>query len=141
LPNALQQLEPLAGVALPLQPCLRDIWHDHVLFTANEVTGIVDFGGLDIDTPATDIARLLGSLVGDDREGWQTGLAAYSTVRPLTADELRAATALDASGTVLAGCNWLRWVYIESRQFEDRRQIIDRFRRILMRVVNRATIP
>ena len=66
VPRAIAQLEPLANVPLPLQPCLRDIWHDHVLFTGDEVTGLIDFGAVDIDTPATDIARLLGSLVGDD---------------------------------------------------------------------------
>ena len=63
IPRAIAQLAPLAGAQLPLQPCIRDIWHDHILFTGNRVTGIVDFGALDIDTPATDIARLLGSLV------------------------------------------------------------------------------
>jgi Ser/Thr protein kinase RdoA (MazF antagonist) len=133
LPRALAQLDPLAHVALPLQPCLRDVWHDHVLFTGNEVTGIVDFGAVDFDTPATDIARLLGSLVGDASAGWQMGLTAYSTVRPLSADEMRAVTALDASGTLLAGGNWIRWIYIEGRQFENRAQIIERFRTILHR--------
>ena len=78
-----------------------------MLFTGDEVTGIVDFGGVDIDTPATDIARLLGSLVGDDEAGWREGIAAYSAVRPLTADEELVAKALDTSGLIVAGCNWL----------------------------------
>ena len=84
LPRAMGRLEPLATVSLNLQPCLRDIWHDHVLFTGDKVTGMIDFGAVDIDTPATDIARLVGSLVGDDAAGWQSGIAAYSDVRPLT---------------------------------------------------------
>jgi homoserine kinase type II len=137
LPNAAQtaieQLEPLAHVRLPLQACLRDIWHDHILFTGNDVTGIVDFGAIDIDTPATDIARLLGSLVGDDSEGWQTGLAAYSAVRQLSSEESAAVVALDKSGVVLAGCNWIRWIYVEGRDFENRQQVTDRFRMIVRR--------
>jgi Ser/Thr protein kinase RdoA (MazF antagonist) len=131
--RASAQLEPLAAISFPLQPCLRDIWHDHVLFTGDDVTGIIDFGAVDIDTPVTDIARLLGSLVRDDANGWRTGLAAYSEVQRLTDVEVRAARALDTSGTVVAGCNWLRWVYIDGRRFENRRQVIERFRRIVAR--------
>ncbi len=133
LPRASGQLEQVSTMPLPLQPCLRDIWHGHVLFTGENVTGIIDFGAMDIDTPATDVARLLGSLVGDDEVGWQTGLCAYSTIRQLSADEERATKALDATGTIVAGCNWLQWIYVEGRKFEDREQIIERFRRIAAR--------
>jgi Ser/Thr protein kinase RdoA (MazF antagonist) len=131
--RAIRRLIPLAGVAPRLQPCLRDVWHDHILFTGDEVTGIVDYGGMYIDAPATDVARLLGSLVGDDAAGWREGIAAYSAVQPLSAEEELAATALDASGTILAGCNWLRWIYVEGRKFENRGQVIERFRRIVDR--------
>jgi Ser/Thr protein kinase RdoA (MazF antagonist) len=156
IPHAIAQLEPLAATPLPLQPCLRDIWHDHVLFTGNEVTGIIDFGAVDIETPAADIARLLGSIIvaeaasfgeqvrnfGEqtgsllhvDPTGWQTGLAAYDAVSPLAAEERRAITAFDTSGTLLAGCNWIRWIYIDGRQFENREQVIERFRRIVARI-------
>jgi homoserine kinase type II len=140
LPRAIEMLRPLQGVSLPLQPCIRDIWHDHVLFTNNLVTGIVDFGAVDIDTPACDVARLLGSLVDDDPGGWQTGLAAYSKHRPPSADESAAVRALDASGTLLAGCNWIRWIYIEGREFENPKQVVERFRRILSRTSNLASI-
>ncbi|MEX0613942.1 MAG: phosphotransferase [Pirellulales bacterium] len=133
VPSALAQLEPLAKFPLPLQPCIRDIWNDHVLFTGDEVTGIIDFGALDIDTPATDLARLLGSFVGDDAAGWQIGVAAYSAIRTLSPEESLAVFALDASGTILAGCNWIRWIYVENRQFEDHAQVVERFRRITHR--------
>jgi Ser/Thr protein kinase RdoA (MazF antagonist) len=127
-------LEPASHAPLPLQPCLRDIWHDHILFTGDEVAGIIDFGAAHIDTPATDIARLLGSLVGDDRALWQSGLAAYESIRPLSENERTAIPGLDASGTVIALCNWIRWIYIERRQFENRQQVVDRFARLLNRL-------
>jgi homoserine kinase type II len=133
LPRAIERLGPFANVQMKLQPCLRDIWHDQVLFTGNQVTGIIDFGAVDVDTPATDIARLLGSLVGDDAAGWRTGLDAYSTVRPLAAAEESAVRALDASGTILAGCNWIRWICIDRRRFEDGARILERFERIVRR--------
>jgi Ser/Thr protein kinase RdoA (MazF antagonist) len=133
MPHAIAQLEPLAQVTVSLQPCLRDIWHDHVLFIGRKVTGMVDFGAIDIDTPACDIARLLVSLVGNDQTGWQTGIAAYIAVRPCSADELSAISALDIGGTLLAGCNWIRWIYVEGRQFENPTQVINRFRAIVAR--------
>jgi homoserine kinase type II len=134
VPRAIAQLEPLPAASLPLQPCVRDIWHDHVLYTGNEVTGLIDFGAVDIDTPATDIARLLGSLAGDDATDWQAGLAAYSAIRPLTHQETLAVFALDASGTILAGCNWIRWLHTERRQFENPGHIVARFRAIVARI-------
>jgi homoserine kinase type II len=133
LPRAIGKLEPLAGQAFRMQPCLRDIWHDHVLFTGDKVNGIIDYGAIDIDTPATDIARLLGSLVGDDALKWRVGIEAYSQVFSLTPEEDQATRALDASGLLLAGCNWLRWIGEENRQFENRVQIVARFRRIVER--------
>ena len=64
---------------------------------------------------------------------WQLGLSAYQQIRPLTADELRATQALAVSGNILAGCNWIRWLYIENRQFENATPIIERFRHIVAR--------
>jgi Ser/Thr protein kinase RdoA (MazF antagonist) len=135
VPPAIAMLESLADARLTLQPCLRDVWHDHILFTGDEVTGIIDFGAVGIDTPATDIARLLGSVVADDAHGWETGLEAYRAVRSLSAQEGLAILALDRSGTILAGCNWIRWVYIERRRFENQLQVMDRFRSILVRLM------
>jgi Ser/Thr protein kinase RdoA (MazF antagonist) len=133
IPPATRQLESLARNRFATQPCIRDVWHAHVLYSGDEVTGIIDFGGMDIDTPTTDVARLLGSLVGDDDQNWQVGIEAYSCVKPLSAAEVQTAKALDRSGTILAGCNWLEWIYIDRRQFENPAQIIERFRKIVER--------
>lgn len=134
VPDSINQLAALANVPLTLQASIRDIWHDHVLFEGDMVTGLIDFGAMQIETPAGDVARLLASLVGDDVDGWREGLAAYAAIRPLSEQEGRAVSALDVSGNLLAGCNWIRWIYVDGRQFENRAQVIDRFRRITMRV-------
>ena len=128
--KAIAELAPLASVELPLQPAIRDIWHDHVLFEADAVTGLIDFGAMKVETPAGDVARLLRSLVGDDQAGWQYGLAAFTDVRKLTSEELAAVAALDRSGMLLAGVNWIRWIYVEGRQFENTEQVISRFEQI-----------
>ena len=97
-----------------------DVWHDHVLFDGDRVTGLVDYGAMKTDHPAVDLARLLGSFIGDNAEGWTSGLNAYRKIRPFAAEEEGLARALDVSGTVIGAATWLRWLYHQSREFEDR---------------------
>lgn len=98
-----------------LQWCLRDVWHDHVLFTGDRVTGLLDFGAATYDAPAGDVARLLGSLVGDDSQGWREGLDAYEAVRPLAQVEREAIPFFDASGSVISAANWVVWLWPTQR--------------------------
>ncbi len=118
----------------PLQPCLRDIWHDHVLFEGDRVTGLIDFGAMRMESPAGDVARLLGSLVENDSQGWQTGLQAYQKVRPLLPAEYCQLAAFDAANIILAGLNWIQWLFVERRRFEDGQQIVSRLRQISRRL-------
>jgi Ser/Thr protein kinase RdoA (MazF antagonist) len=131
LPVAVSKHQPLTKLRFSLQPCIRDVWYENVLFTNEEVTGIVDFGSMDIDTPACDVARLLGSLVGSDPERRRIGLEAYGSVRKLSASELLAVDAFDTGIVVLSGCNWIRWIYVERRHFENAEKVCQRFRRIV----------
>ena len=136
LPHAAARplLAPAASLQFPLQPCLRDIWHGNLLFVGDEVTGVVDFGAMQVDSPALDVARLLGSMASDDAEKWRSGLAAYEARRPLSADEHAAIPAADASGTVLGCVNWLRWLYVERRQFSDLAAVEMRMKSLAMRL-------
>ncbi|MFV1966670.1 MAG: phosphotransferase enzyme family protein [Pirellulaceae bacterium] len=127
-----------AMIAVAVQPCIRDIWHDHVLYTGDDVTGIVDFGAMRMDSIAGDVARLLGSLVGDSADGWETGLEAYARVRPLSSEERRLVDAYDVTGVLLSGMNWLRWIYLEQRQFENIPIILNRLDRIIARLAHLA---
>lgn len=128
VPVAIAHLEPLGHLPLPLKVCIRDVWSDNILFNEDAVSGLVDFGAVDVDTPATDVARLLGSLAGDDRVRWRLGLAAYAAVLRLTNDELQVVPALDIAGTVLGGCNWIRWIFVERREFYDKHRVLQRLR-------------
>jgi homoserine kinase type II len=111
---------------VPLTPCIRDIWHDHVLFEGNVVTALIDFGALRPENVAADVSRLLGSLVADDEAGWTAGLAAYEELRPLSPIERQLVTAFDASSVLLSGLNWLQWVFLDGRQFNSHATILDR---------------
>jgi homoserine kinase type II len=134
----LRELIAVGEEKIPLQPCIRDIWHDHVLFEGDRVSGIVDFGAMRIDNVAGDIARLLGSFSlsnsADDAVVWREGLAAYESVRPLSADERHLAGVFDRSGTLLAGINWLEWIFIEGRTFADLAAVCGRLGGIVARL-------
>jgi Ser/Thr protein kinase RdoA (MazF antagonist) len=119
-------LEPWRDVPLAAQPCLCDVWHDHVLFTGDEVTGLIDYGAVKADNVAADLARLLGSFVGDDTALYEQGLDAYAEVRPLGEPERRLVPLLDRTGVVLGLANWLRWLYVDGREFEDRTAVARR---------------
>jgi Ser/Thr protein kinase RdoA (MazF antagonist) len=132
--RVLTLLAPWAGRSFVLHPCLCDVWHDHVLFEGDAVTGIVDYGSVKVDHPAADLARLLGSLVGDDAAAWADGLDAYASIRPLSSDERELARALDHTGVILGAANWLRWLYHDGRRFEDRRLVADRLAGLVRRM-------
>lgn len=106
-PSLLGLLQAWHDHPVAIQPCLRDIWREHLLFTGNQVTGVIDPQACRCDTVAVDLARLLGSLCGNDRAGWRTGMAAYVGIRPLSTAEELLVGLLDQTGCLLAGLHWL----------------------------------
>lgn len=133
-PSMAQKLRLGATVKAPLQPCLRDIWHDHVLYTGDQVSGLIDAHACRTECVATDLARLLGSLVADDRPAWDEGLVAYSEVRPLGVAERGLVELFDESAVLLSGLTWLEWHCVERRRFAEPRIVVDRLRRIVRRL-------
>jgi Ser/Thr protein kinase RdoA (MazF antagonist) len=100
-------LKPWAARPVPVQPCLCDVWHDHVLFTGDAVTGLIDYGEVKPDHPAVDLARLLGDLVGDDEEMFRRGLDAYRAAGGLAVDA-EFTRLLDRTGVVCAVIHWVK---------------------------------
>jgi Ser/Thr protein kinase RdoA (MazF antagonist) len=136
-------VDAIAASAVPsvrVQPVLRDVWSEHVLFAnadPERVAGIVDFHAAGVDTPATDLSRLLGSWrppALEPRESlverWPEALAAYEAVRPLDAAERRLIPFLHASAIVLGLDNWFRWTIEEGRRFGDARAALARIERL-----------
>ncbi|MDB5334415.1 MAG: hypothetical protein JWN70_34, partial [Planctomycetaceae bacterium] len=128
----------LGSATVALQPCLRDVWHDHLLFTGEELTGLIDPGACRSENVTTDLARLLGSLVEDDRGEWDFALDCYQQMRPLSLVELRMLRAFDASGVVLSGVTWLDWLLIQQRVFINRARVLERLQTIVRRLENLA---
>jgi homoserine kinase type II len=133
-PDIVSSVERAARTQLRLQPCIRDIRPEHVLFSGDEVSGIVDFGAMRDDHVAADIARLLGGMVGDDPSGWRTGLLSYETIRPLDERERSLVRVFDRTTVLLSGMNWLRWLYVEPRRFDNPERILRRLDTLIERL-------
>jgi Ser/Thr protein kinase RdoA (MazF antagonist) len=132
-PRLAEDLALGSKVQVPLQPCLRDVWHDHVLYTGDEVTGLIDAHACRCESVAADLARLLGSLVGDDVPARDLALAAYDAVRPLSLAERGLFEILDRTAIPLSGCTWLERRYFEPFPFERPAAIVKRLEAIVRR--------
>jgi Ser/Thr protein kinase RdoA (MazF antagonist) len=132
--ECLAGLRPVAPMSLPVQPIIRDIWHDHILFVDNRVTGLVDFGAMQIDSVSCDLARMLGSLVADDRSAYVEAIERYAQSRPLSQHERQLIPLLDLSGVLLGAINWLTWLVVDQRPFEARDAVNQRLEFLIRRL-------
>lgn len=132
-PTVSLTLRQLLTTRVEIGICLCDVWHDHVLFTGDNVSGIVDYGAMSTDSIAVDVSRLIGSLVGDDTEQWKNALRYFEQIRVLSPDESNLVSALDRSTTLISGMNWIDWIYSENREFEQIDKIKERIRRNIQR--------
>ena len=129
------QLVEFLSVEFQLGPVIRDLHHDHVLFTGDRLTGIVDFGSMSIDSRCLDLARLIGSLEMKNVPPWKLALASYSESvvengrsNVLSATEVAMIEALHQCNLALGALNWLDWILLQRRQFEDWSAIEKRLR-------------
>ncbi|MBX6313875.1 MAG: phosphotransferase, partial [Isosphaeraceae bacterium] len=109
----------VAAREVPIQPCLRDVRPDHLLFEGDRLTGLVDFGAMGPDSVAADLARLLAEWVGPHRAARAEALAAYAAIRPLDESETALISAYERTAALLGGGRWLRWHFLEGRTFDD----------------------
>lgn len=119
---------------VPVQTCMCDVWHDHILYVDDAVTGIIDFGAVKIDCVAIDLARLLGSIIPDERNRLDRALALYSAARSVPQVILDLVPVLDRAGITIGLTNWLRWLYLEKRPYSDGQQVVRRMDALLRRV-------
>ncbi|MEZ6115055.1 MAG: phosphotransferase [Pirellulaceae bacterium] len=118
-PALMNESNAVQGVPMRVFPCARDIWWDHVLFQDDMVSGVIDFGSLQIDTPAVDLARYLSSIrlaIGND---WSFAFAAYRNRHPLSLDEERLVRLLASINPVLSAANWLKWLFLDGKTFPN----------------------
>ncbi|MGI9470578.1 MAG: phosphotransferase [Rubripirellula sp.] len=126
------------------QYVLRDVHRQHVLFENAEVTGLIDFDALRVDTPATDLSRWVGSFLAGGHDGsmvWESALAGFHAESALkdgseTEFEARMAADLCFASTWISLTNWLFWLLCERRMFSTEPSIVASRVRELVRVAS-----
>jgi Ser/Thr protein kinase RdoA (MazF antagonist) len=134
VPPALRALEPWEYVPVRCQPCLRDLRGDHVLFTDDQVTGIIDFGAMAVDHPAVDLARLLGDYAEVRNEFFALGLNAYREGGGDLETGQEFLAELTRSGALGSAINWLRRLKGKDVANLDAGAVEARLSRILQRI-------
>jgi homoserine kinase type II len=108
VPQALCRLEPWEFVPVTVQICVRDLRGEHVLFHDRRVSGIVDFGAIALDSPAVDLARLLGDYTEEREELLAVGVRAYRAAGGEIDTLDGFVEVLAATGAIGSAINWLR---------------------------------
>lgn len=137
-----RQLAAVQTETVSLQPVLRDVWHDHLLFTGERLAGIIDPSACRIDNPAVDLARLLGSLLGpDDAARRAKALSFYETVRPMSPAEHRLLPVLEATQFPLAGLTWIERLTRRSAPLDNQTAVRHRLEMIADRIRRANLLP
>lgn len=105
LPAARAALSVWSGRPVAIQPCLGDVWPEHVLFTGDVVSGLIDFGAVKGDHVGVDLARLFGAFSGSGV--LSAGLTAYRAAGGVLAEPDEFVRLLAAAGVVCGAVVWL----------------------------------
>jgi len=147
--QALAVVAATPAAEVGLQPVLLDVWSEHVLFgggdNAAAVSGVIDYHAAGIDTPATDIARLLGSWHGGGArwqvsgagrlvERWGEALAAYQEIGRLAPEEIASISVFHATAVVFGLDHWFRWTLLDGASFQAPEAVVARIDHLLQLV-------
>ena len=128
---------------LPAQPVFRDIWWGHLLFSAataghRTVTGVIDFDAAGVDTPATDLARLLGSWqlhCGNPdmvlADAWPEAVAAYAAIAQPPPTFWDWVQRYHDTAVVCGLAQWCCWILAEARVFPHTASVTNRITALL----------
>ena len=114
-----KRLRLYAAVRVNIQPVLRDVRPDHFLFDGAELTGLVDYGAMAMDTVAIDLARILVEWIGENAVAESIAMAAYEAIRPLRSLERDLLDGAREAAIWLGPARWIRWHFIERRPFAN----------------------
>lgn len=115
LQNCRASLERFHLSKLALGPVLADVWSDHLFFVDDQLSAIIDYGAMRVDSAAADLSRCLMSLCGQDEMARRFALQEYEAIRPLAESERAAIQVFDQSSRLLGPMHWLHWLYVERR--------------------------
>jgi homoserine kinase type II len=91
-----------------------------------------------IETVAADLARLMAEWFPDEELLRATALQAYEQIRPLDPSETALVTSFEAAADLLIAGHWVKWHFLDHRQFDDPVAVQQRIAWGLDRLARRA---
>jgi len=104
---------------------LPDLHREHVLFSRGRVSGMIDLGGMTIDSPAFDIARYGSSFETEGaslRDLIRTMVGAYRDVRPFDESLVELIISIAHVSTAIGAFHWWEWLTRTNSIPPDRRE-------------------
>jgi aminoglycoside phosphotransferase (APT) family kinase protein len=93
---------------VPLQPVLRDLRAENLLFDAGDVSGVIDWDAAAVDHPCLDAARLLRTWHLNHTGQMAAAALAWANHWQLSNEQRLLLIVLDASGVLLNPVVWFR---------------------------------
>lgn len=122
---SLNRLMPWESRPVTVILSLPDLHREHVLFSQGKVSGIIDLGGVTIDTPAVDIARYASSF--DARfcplhEVVRTMVQSYRDRRALDDSLVSLINSIVIVSTAIGALHWWEWLTTTDKIPADRNE-------------------
>jgi Ser/Thr protein kinase RdoA (MazF antagonist) len=124
----------LPGTSPPLRLCLRDAHRNNMAYSADVARAFFDWDAMRFDRRVGDFARLAASFGLNADEAENLILSALEAVSPIdkwTAWESAALHPVLATQVWLPPLNWLKWLLVEERTFDDPAAAFARLRETL----------
>ncbi|MCA9058789.1 MAG: phosphotransferase [Planctomycetaceae bacterium] len=134
VPGLIRAVEPLKLTSFALSPVIRDLWREHLLFTGDHLTGLIDLTAAATDHVVLDLARLLRSWYETDCRAIGRALNFYAAEAAISEPEYRLFQALDHWSVLLSPLTWLQRRYCEGRWAETQND------RVMQRVTSLVRI-
>ena len=141
--EALKLLHPMSAPDSSFMPYAQQMIHgdlhrDHVLFTGDAVTGLIDFSSIKLDHPAVDLARFLGDLDIGNVDALSFGVEAYREAAGNQAVTLNNVQYLDRLITLGAAATWMLRFARDEVPMEKSAAAAARLERIVARLRRQA---
>ena len=102
------QLQPWRSQSMTLQPVLRDLRAENVLYQDGRISGVIDWDAAGIDHPCLDVARLLRSWYPYDDAARLAAADCWAKLWQLSARDRQLLSVFDASIVLLNPVIWLK---------------------------------
>lgn len=104
---------------LQIRGVLRDVHRGHVFVdpAQGNITGVIDYDAIGLDTPSTDVARFAGSFQTVDLDPLHATAAGYRRIQPLSELEYDLAQTIMLANIIGGLANWVVWLVGEKKTF------------------------